>query len=113
MTQQNLLVLFIFLRLFVFQVKHRKGFIKLALKHGWVEPNERAELVLLFVLLLMFVFVRRAQLVPVFSFGENELFDQMENPAGSPLRRLQVRGHQTQNQNQNRVGAVRWSGSPR
>ncbi|XP_037533221.1 2-acylglycerol O-acyltransferase 2-A [Nematolebias whitei] len=48
------------------QVKHRKGFIKLALKHG-------------------------AQLVPVFSFGENELFDQMENPVGSPLRRLQNR----------------------
>ncbi|XP_042170075.1 2-acylglycerol O-acyltransferase 2-A isoform X2 [Oncorhynchus tshawytscha] len=46
------------------QVLHRKGFIKLALKHG-------------------------AQLVPVFSFGENELFDQMTNPAGSPLRWLQ------------------------
>ncbi|KAJ8281920.1 hypothetical protein COCON_G00044390 [Conger conger] len=46
------------------QVLSRKGFIKLALKHG-------------------------AQLVPVFSFGENELFDQMENPAGSPLRRIQ------------------------
>uniref|UniRef100_A0A1A7X4G5 Acyltransferase n=1 Tax=Iconisemion striatum TaxID=60296 RepID=A0A1A7X4G5_9TELE len=48
------------------QVKNRKGFIKLALKHG-------------------------AQLVPVFSFGENELFDQMKNPDGSPLRRLQNR----------------------
>uniref|UniRef100_H3CGV9 Acyltransferase n=1 Tax=Tetraodon nigroviridis TaxID=99883 RepID=H3CGV9_TETNG len=48
------------------QVLHRKGFIKLALKHG-------------------------AQLVPVFSFGENELFDQMQNPSGSPLRRLQDR----------------------
>ncbi|XP_036404153.1 2-acylglycerol O-acyltransferase 1 [Megalops cyprinoides] len=48
------------------QVLNRKGFIKLALKHG-------------------------AQLVPVFSFGENELFDQMENPAGSPLRCLQDR----------------------
>ncbi|XP_059211604.1 2-acylglycerol O-acyltransferase 2-A [Centropristis striata] len=48
------------------QVLNRKGFIKLALKHG-------------------------AQLVPVFSFGENELFDQMENPSGSPLRRLQNR----------------------
>lgn len=33
----------------------------------------------------------RAQLVPVFSFGENELFDQMENPVGSPLRCLQER----------------------
>ncbi|XP_049895991.1 2-acylglycerol O-acyltransferase 1-like [Epinephelus moara] len=50
----------------VFQVLNRKGFIKLALKHG-------------------------AQLVPVFSFGENELFDQMENPSGSSLRRLQNR----------------------
>lgn len=48
------------------QVLNRKGFIKLALKHG-------------------------AQLVPVFSFGENELFDQMENPSGSSLRRLQNR----------------------
>uniref|UniRef100_A0A1A8R9C1 Acyltransferase n=2 Tax=Nothobranchius rachovii TaxID=451742 RepID=A0A1A8R9C1_9TELE len=48
------------------QMKNRKGFIKLALKHG-------------------------AQLVPVFSFGENELFDQMDNPDGSPLRRLQNR----------------------
>uniref|UniRef100_A0A3Q2R0N4 Monoacylglycerol O-acyltransferase 3a n=1 Tax=Fundulus heteroclitus TaxID=8078 RepID=A0A3Q2R0N4_FUNHE len=47
-------------------LQNRKGFIKLALKHG-------------------------AQLVPVFSFGENELFDQMENPAGSPLRKLQNR----------------------
>uniref|UniRef100_A0AAY4BR54 Acyltransferase n=1 Tax=Denticeps clupeoides TaxID=299321 RepID=A0AAY4BR54_9TELE len=46
------------------QVLQRKGFIKLALKHG-------------------------AWLVPVFSFGENELFDQMENPTGSALRRIQ------------------------
>ncbi|XP_056156398.1 2-acylglycerol O-acyltransferase 2-A [Lampris incognitus] len=46
------------------QVSNRKGFIKLALKHG-------------------------AQLVPVFSFGENELFDQMANPSGSSLRTLQ------------------------
>ncbi|KAM8882388.1 2-acylglycerol O-acyltransferase 1 isoform 1-T1 [Synchiropus picturatus] len=48
------------------QLLNRKGFIKLALKHG-------------------------AQLVPVFSFGENELFDQVENPAGSPLRTFQNR----------------------
>ncbi|XP_012673098.1 2-acylglycerol O-acyltransferase 1 [Clupea harengus] len=48
------------------QMLQRKGFIKLALKHG-------------------------AWLVPVFSFGENELFDQMENPRGSALRRMQDR----------------------
>lgn len=42
----------------------RKGFIKMALKHG-------------------------AQLVPVFSFGENELFKQISNPKGLWLRTLQ------------------------
>lgn len=46
------------------QLLQRKGFIKMALKHG-------------------------AWLVPVFSFGENELFDQMENPVGSTLRQVQ------------------------
>uniref|UniRef100_A0A4W5NES0 Monoacylglycerol O-acyltransferase 3a n=1 Tax=Hucho hucho TaxID=62062 RepID=A0A4W5NES0_9TELE len=39
-------------------------------------------------LMLMYC-IYRAQLVPVFSFGENELFDQMTNPTGSPLRWLQ------------------------
>nr|XP_025965544.1 2-acylglycerol O-acyltransferase 1 isoform X1 [Dromaius novaehollandiae] len=42
----------------------RKGFIKMALKHG-------------------------AHLVPVFSFGENELFKQVANPRGSRLRKIQ------------------------
>ncbi|XP_027541948.1 2-acylglycerol O-acyltransferase 1 isoform X1 [Neopelma chrysocephalum] len=42
----------------------RKGFIKMALKHG-------------------------AHLVPVFSFGENELFKQVANPKGSWLRNIQ------------------------
>ncbi|XP_005282594.1 2-acylglycerol O-acyltransferase 1 isoform X1 [Chrysemys picta bellii] len=42
----------------------RRGFIKMALKYG-------------------------AHLVPVFSFGENELFKQVANPKGSWLRTLQ------------------------
>lgn len=46
------------------QVLHRKGFIKLAMKHG-------------------------AHLVPVFSFGENELFYQVHNPRGSLIRTMQ------------------------
>ncbi|XP_053166672.1 2-acylglycerol O-acyltransferase 1 [Hemicordylus capensis] len=45
-------------------ILRRKGFIKMALKHG-------------------------AQLVPVFSFGENELYKQIANPKGSSLRTWQ------------------------
>ncbi|XP_059819248.1 2-acylglycerol O-acyltransferase 2 isoform X2 [Hypanus sabinus] len=51
---------------FTLQLKERKGFIKLALQFG-------------------------APLVPVFSFGENEVFDQVKNPKGSFLRRVQER----------------------
>ncbi|XP_042315776.1 2-acylglycerol O-acyltransferase 2 [Sceloporus undulatus] len=46
---------------FTLLLAHRKGFVRLALQHG-------------------------VPLVPVFSFGENELFDQVENPPGSWLR---------------------------
>ncbi|XP_072428879.1 2-acylglycerol O-acyltransferase 1-like [Chiloscyllium punctatum] len=46
------------------KILNRKGFIKLAIKHG-------------------------AHLVPIFSFGENELFNQVNNPKGSLLRRMQ------------------------
>ncbi|KAM9221962.1 2-acylglycerol O-acyltransferase 2 [Dugong dugon] len=45
-------------------LQNRKGFVKLALMHG-------------------------AALVPIFSFGENELFDQISNPPGSWLRWVQ------------------------
>uniref|UniRef100_UPI0035900FEB 2-acylglycerol O-acyltransferase 2-A-like n=1 Tax=Myxine glutinosa TaxID=7769 RepID=UPI0035900FEB len=48
------------------QVLNRKGFIKLVLKVG-------------------------ATLVPVYSFGENNLFEQVPNPHGSLLRRVQDR----------------------
>ncbi|CAM5073108.1 unnamed protein product [Natator depressus] len=51
---------------FTLLLKNRKGFIRLAIEHG-------------------------APLVPVFSFGENELFDQVDNPKGSWLRRTQHR----------------------
>ena len=36
-----------------------------------------------------FWFHLRASLVPVFSFGENDLYNQAENPVGSKLRKFQ------------------------
>lgn len=33
----------------------------------------------------------RAHLVPSFSFGENEIYDQVNNPPGSRMRRFQER----------------------
>ncbi|XP_032966296.1 2-acylglycerol O-acyltransferase 2-B-like [Rhinolophus ferrumequinum] len=46
------------------RIRNQKGFVKLALEHG-------------------------ASLVPVFSFGENDLFQQFPNPPGSWVRRVQ------------------------
>jgi 2-acylglycerol O-acyltransferase 2 len=36
-------------------------------------------------------FISRASLVPVFSFGETDLYDQVDNPEGSFLRKFQER----------------------
>ncbi|NXY81605.1 MOGT2 acyltransferase, partial [Alcedo cyanopectus] len=47
-------------------LKNRKGFVRLAIQNG-------------------------TPLVPVFSFGENDLFEQVRNPKGSWLRQLQHR----------------------
>ncbi|KAM4904537.1 2-acylglycerol O-acyltransferase 2 [Sylvia borin] len=49
---------------FTLLLKNRKGFVRLAIQHG-------------------------TPLVPAFSFGENDLFDQVKNPKGSWLRRIQ------------------------
>ncbi|XP_071512283.1 2-acylglycerol O-acyltransferase 1-like isoform X1 [Panulirus ornatus] len=48
----------------VLHLNKRKGFCKMALRHG-------------------------ASLVPMFSFGENEIYDQVSNPEGSFIRRFQ------------------------
>ncbi|CAL8082066.1 unnamed protein product [Orchesella dallaii] len=49
---------------YIVQLRKRKGFIKIALRHG-------------------------ASLVPIFSFGETDIYDQVANPEGSLLRRIQ------------------------
>ncbi|CAF1227872.1 unnamed protein product [Rotaria sp. Silwood1] len=50
---------------YLLTLKNRKGFIKIALANG-------------------------ASLVPVFSFGENDLYEQDPNPRGSKLRKVQM-----------------------
>nr|WLQ25287.1 monoacylglycerol O-acyltransferase 2 [Ctenopharyngodon idella] len=50
----------------IVHLANKKGFIKLAIEHG-------------------------ADLVPIYSFGENELFDQVQNPRGTWLRYIQER----------------------
>ncbi|CAF3331362.1 unnamed protein product [Rotaria socialis] len=50
---------------YILTLKDRKGFVKLGLAHG-------------------------ASLVPVFSFGENHIYEQLANPRGSKLRNFQL-----------------------
>uniref|UniRef100_T1IZR7 diacylglycerol O-acyltransferase n=1 Tax=Strigamia maritima TaxID=126957 RepID=T1IZR7_STRMM len=45
-------------------LKNRKGFVRLAIQHG-------------------------ASLIPIFGFGENEIYSQVANPKGSMLRKVQ------------------------
>ena len=51
---------------YLLTLKNRKGFIKIGLANG-------------------------ASLVPVFSFGENDLYEQVANPRGSRLRQIQMK----------------------
>jgi hypothetical protein len=50
---------------YILTLKNRKGFVRIGLANG-------------------------ASLVPIFSFGENNLYGQVANPRGSRLRRIQL-----------------------
>lgn len=52
-------------REYILTLKNRKGFVRIGLANG-------------------------ASLVPIFSFGENDLYDQVANPRGSRLRHIQL-----------------------
>ena len=43
------------------------------------------------ILSLLIFSILRASLVPVFAFGENDLFNQVSNPRGSRLRDIQMK----------------------
>lgn len=57
----------------------RRGFCRIALETGFILFNNQ-----------IFWTLLRTHLVPSYSFGENELFDQYPNPRGSRLRTIQV-----------------------
>ncbi len=90
-------------------LRKRKGFIKTALRHGWEQPvAPLCWMVRCRIYLVRFrtcfqedteyalnccpscVFFR-VSLVPCFAFGENDLYDQVDNPEGSLLKTIQRR----------------------
>lgn len=73
-------------------VLRRKGFVAMALKQG-IESCQYLILKIASSVLLVILGVG-ASLVPVFSFGENDLWNQVDNSEGSLLRKIQetVRG---------------------
>lgn len=61
----------------------------MALRHGYLIIYGSFSKCMYDFLFNLFIHAFRASIVPMFSFGETDIYDQVANPEGSLLRRIQ------------------------